>query len=463
MSVTQEVSNHLVALSYDDLDEMTIARVKTRLLDALGVIAVGHTGPCCSELLSLLKTYGSAPQSSVIARGGGMMPASHAAMMNSFMMRSFDFEAIEAEGENRASCAAHISGTTVPVALSVAEREHASGKEFITALALGDDLAARLAVASGFDVYGGWDNTGTVNGLGGTAVAGKLIGLDAKRMGNALGIALNQLSGSIDNINDKTLAFKLPMALAARNSVFSADFAARGMTATHDAIAGAKGFFFLFCGENIHPEGVTRGLGEVFYGDRVIKPWSACRATHPSIDACMQIVENHEIEPETIKEIVVHTTPRTAKGFVGQPFEVGEDPQVCGAFSILFTAANSILRKSIRPEHFAPEKMGEPALQRLLDVTRIDPSLPSDEYQTSTVDIALDDGATLSARCDVPKGDIYRSPMGRGEILDKYYTNIEVSGLGDRELADKVIKIVEHLEEVEDMGTVIDLVLSKTR
>ena len=58
----------------------------------------------------------------------------------------------------------------------------------------------------------------------------------------------------MDNINYKTLAFKLPMALASRNAIFSADFAARGMTATHDAFGGKKGYFFLFCGDKQRPE-----------------------------------------------------------------------------------------------------------------------------------------------------------------------------------------------------------------
>ena len=132
-----------------------------------------------------------------------------------------------------------------PTAFAAAERVHASGREFLTALVVGDDVAARLGAASGFDVYGGWDNTNTINGLGATVVAGKLGGLNEQELNNALGLSLNMLGGSMDNINYKTLAFKLPMALAARNAIFSADFAARGMTATHDAFGGKKGTGFI--------------------------------------------------------------------------------------------------------------------------------------------------------------------------------------------------------------------------
>lgn len=454
--MTDQVCAHVVAADYSTLDTFTVSRIKTRILDAVGVIAAGVHAPMCDELFDLLKSYGAAEQSAAFFRGERIDTPS-AAMINSFSMRSYDFEAIEAENENKKSSAAHISGTTVPTAFACAERAHASGREFITALALGDDIAARLGAASGFDVYGGWDNTNTINGLGATVIAGKLRGLDKRQLNNALGLDLNMLGGSMDNINYKTLAFKFPMTLAARNAVFSADFAARGMTASHDAFGGKKGYFFLFCGDKQRPELLCKDLGQVFYGDVVIKPWSACRATHPSIDACMQIVEANDIDPEQVSKVVIHTTPRTASGFVGQPFEIGEDPQVSGAFSIIYTAAVAIATKSVRPDYMNREAMGNPALKRLIDKIEIAPTLAPDEYQTAEADIVMADGTAYHARCDVPKGDIYKSPMSEEEVLEKFYRNIEFSQTLSRKDADRVVETVSRLEELDDIGGLIDL------
>lgn len=456
MNMTETVSRHLVSTDYDQLDKTTVSRVKTRLLDAFGVIAAGAHAPCCDELFDLLKGYGGAEQSTVFAYGE-KLPTLHAALMNSFMMRSFDFEAIEAEGQNQTSKAAHISGTTVPTALAVAEREKVSGKELITALALGDDFAARLGNASGFDVYGGWDNTGTINGFGATAIAGKLLGLNAVEMNNAMGIIMNQLAGTIENINDKTLAFKLPMALTARNAVFSAEFARLGMTAAQDSLMGSKAFFSMYCGDSTEPDLVLADLGKTFYGDCVIKPWAACRATHPSIDACMQIVEAHSPDPGSVEKITIHVTPRTAKGFVGQPFVMGDDYQVCGAFSIRFTTANALLRRAVRPEHYTPEKMQEEQLIKLIDKIVIEPSLPADEYLTANVDIEMSNGEKYSARCNAPKGDIYKNPMTEEEVRDKYYANVAISGAVSQAAAEKIEEMIGGLEEIDDVSQVIEL------
>ena len=456
MNLTDEVCAHVASTNFEDLDEFTVRRLKDRVLDSIGVIAAGVNAPMCNELYALLKSYGASKQSAAFYRGE-KLDAPSAAMINSFMMRSYDFEAIEAENEGGKSSPAHISGTTVPTAFAVSERENASGQDFITALALGDDIAARLGAASGFSIYGGWDNTNTINGLGATVIAGKLIGLDERQMNNALGIDLNMLGGSMDNINYKTLSFKLPMALASRNAIFSADFAKAGMTATHDAFGGKKGYFFLFCGDERKPELLTRDLGEKYYADVVIKPWSACRATHPSIDATMQIIQSHDIDPDEVDRIVIGVTPRTAQGFVGQPWAIGEEPQVCGAFSIVYTAALAVVYKCVRPEYMNRETMENDVVIRTINKVEITPSLPPTEYQTANVRIFMKNGTEYAARCETPKGDIYHSPLDRGEILEKFYKNMEFSGKLGCADADEIVRTVERLEDLTSITELTNL------
>ncbi|NTW29244.1 MAG: MmgE/PrpD family protein [Coriobacteriia bacterium] len=455
MNVTEQVCKHLVETGFDSIDAKAIARAKVRILDSLGVIAAGARAPGCGELVELATRWGGQGESTVLVHGL-KVPAHNAAMVNSMMMRSFDFEAIEAEGENHTSSAAHISGTTVPVALAVAEKQRASGKELLAALALGDDLTARLGSASGFDVYGGWDNTGTMNALGATAVAGRLLGLNTVQLDQALGIVENQLSGVIDNIDDKTMSFKLPMCLSARNAIFSAEFAQMGFTAMRDAIGGSHGFFKMYCG-NPDPEKLMRGLGEIYYADCVIKPWSACRATHPAINACVEIVTQNSVDVEDIEAVVIHVTPRTLKGFVGQPFEMGDTPQISGAFSIRFASANAILRKTVRPEHFAPEMMNQPELTALLDKITLVDSLEPAEYLTANVEVKMKDGAVYFARTEVPKGDIFKNPMSYEEIVDKYRLNLKFTQTISDQVAEEAKDLVENMEELNDIGKLISL------
>ena len=67
----------------------------------------------------------------------------------------------------------------------------------------------------------------------------------------------------------------------------------------------------------------------------------------------------------------------------------------------------------------------------------------------------MEDGAAYHARCDVPKGDIYKSPMSEEEVLDKFYRNIEFSQTLSQADADRVVGIVSRLEELDDIGELI--------
>ena len=87
MNMTDEVCAHVAAADYAILDDFTVGRVKTRVLDAVGVIAAGVHAPRCDDLFNLLKSYGTAPQSTAFFRGE-LMGAPQAAMVNSFAMRS---------------------------------------------------------------------------------------------------------------------------------------------------------------------------------------------------------------------------------------------------------------------------------------------------------------------------------------------------------------------------------------
>lgn len=455
-TITGAVSRHIVQTGFDHIDAATVARAKTRILDSLGNIAAGHRAQGNDGLLALASRWGGIEEATILVHGK-KVPAQTAALVNAVMMRSYDFEAIGAEGENHSQAAAHLSGTTIPVAFAVAEQQRAGGRDLLTALILGDDLAARLAVASGFDVYSGQDNTGTVNGLGGAAVAAKLMGLDEVTLSNALGIVENQLSGTVANIFDQTLAFKLPMAFAARNAIVSAELAQAGFSGPADAIGGRHGFFDMYC-SNPDPEKVTRQLGQTYYADCVIKPWSACRASHPSLDACVRLASENDLHDDSrIQEVVIHVTPRTLNGFVGQPFAVGDCPEVSGAFSIRFTAATALMYGTVRPEHLSLEHMGDPRLQRLLAKITLVDSLPPDQSLTAEVDIRLTDGSLLHARTDVPKGDIYASPMSEEEVLDKYYANAEFGGRISRADAEKGIELVQALEQLEDLQPLVAL------
>lgn len=453
MGIAEDLSAYVVETPFSAIPAETVTRAKWRIIDNLGCLIAGRDAAGCRGLLNLVKRWGGAEEGSVLTHGF-KVPALNAAMMNSLMTRSFDFEPVEAEGETKSS-PAHISGTTVPAAVTMGEWKAASGKDVLAALILGDDISARLGVASGFDFDLGWDNTGTLNGFGAAAIAGRLMKLNPKQIQNAYGIAVNQIAGSLDGVWDKAMTFKLCMSLAARTGIFSAELSQQGFTGLKDAFLGQFGYFKLYC-KSFDAANLTKDLGKKFYADRVIKPYSACRATHSSIDTALKIADTAGFNPEAVKEIHVHLSPWVADGFTGEQFVPGEAPQISGAFSIRFTVATALLRKGVKPAYFTEDCIKDPKLHALIGKMKLI-SRTEGAPMSTQIEVIMEDGRSLKAATDFPRGDIFLTPLSDEEVRNKFRDNVAYSKTVSAETGEKALKMLENLENIADMREVTRL------
>ena len=461
MSVVAALVSNVIDTPYAAIPEDAIVRAKWRIIDTLGCLIAGRDGAGCRGAIDMVRSWGGAAQGSVLTHGL-KVPAHNAAMLNSLMARSFDFEPVEAEGETRSS-PAHISGTTVPTALTMAEWRGASGKELLAALIVGDDLTARLALATGFDFSLGWDNTGTVNCFGATAIACRLLRLGRQETAQALGIALNQLAGSLDGVWDKAMSFKLGMALAARTGVFSAELAASGFSGSKDPFLGRNGYFKLYC-RDADTSGLTKDLGRRFYADRVIKPHAACRATHAAIDAALHISRARDISADAVGEIVIVVPKSHIDGFTGQAFapQQAATAQIEGAFSLRYTVATALLRKAVKPACFTPACLRDPAVHALIERMTFLP-LAAGGSVAAEVRVTLKDGQMLLGEVASGAGDIVRTPLSAEDIRAKFRDNVDYSRAVAMEDAEKALSRLEALEDVGDLGEIASLLCHQTR
>ena len=211
MSVTLELVRNILDTSFENFDSSMVERARERIIDVVGCMIGGANAPGNSMLLDLIREWGGREEATIIVHGM-KVPAHNAALMNSIMARSYDFEPCGSQ-VNGKTTPAHISGTTVPVALAMGELKGTSGKDLLTALILGDDLTSRIIAASNINLDSGFEPTGIANMFGATAIAGRLLKLNEQQMLNAFGIALNQVSGTFQNIFDGVHTFKLPQGL----------------------------------------------------------------------------------------------------------------------------------------------------------------------------------------------------------------------------------------------------------
>jgi 2-methylcitrate dehydratase PrpD len=452
----EALSANVLETHFENFDQATLENARYRIIDVLGCGIGGANAAGNAALVKLVKDWGGKQEASILVHGG-KVPAHNAAMVNSIMARSFDFEALVPQIDG-ADIPAHISGTTVMTAINLGEMMDINGKELITTLLAGEDVAIRVLAAAGFWLDEGWDDTGTINGIGATAIAGRLLGLNKRQMRHAFGIVLNQLAGTVQNIWDGCTNFKLLQGLSARNGIFSAQLAKAGWTGPEDMLLSKYGYYSLYTGGCNRPEILTKDLGKKYYTELTFKPYPSCRGTHPPIDCAIAIVRKHNIKAEDIEEVTLYLCQKGLDIFMSQPFRIGEFPHGSAAFNCQYTVANALLRGSSKPEHFSEAAIRDPQVNALIGKTRL-AEMPGAPFLSAKLEVKMKDGRVFSEYTDTPLGDPQTNPLSKDAIKDKYRTNVDFSKTISRDNAEKVLELLANLEELDSVNKIVKLLV----
>ncbi len=190
MSLTSTVIDFIVETDFKDLSKEVVEATKKLFIDTTGVALAGSRAAGIEATLNLLRKWGGRAESTVWVFGD-RLPSLHTALINSMMAHALDFD--DTHGE----VAIHSGASVIPTALAMAESDRqVSGKDLITAIVVGVEVASKLGLSI-LEQYKGWHLSATCGTFASSAVAGKLLGLDHQRMGNALGIAYTQASGTL--------------------------------------------------------------------------------------------------------------------------------------------------------------------------------------------------------------------------------------------------------------------------
>jgi len=453
----EKLAANVLETRFENFDADTLESTKLRIIDTVGCLICGSGDTGNPELAGLMRDDGGREEATILVHGG-KVPVGNAAMVNSVMARSFDFEPVSplVDGVNTPG---HVSGTTVPTAISMGEAVDADGKDLISALLVGDDIAARILAASGFGFTLGWDGTGTVNAFGAAAIAGRLLGLNKLQMRNAFGIVLNQIGSTFQIIWDGTTAFKLPQGLSARAGIFSAQLAKAGWTGPEDALFSKFGYYKMFTEGCQKPEDLSRDLGREYYTDGTIKPYPCCRITHAAIDCALAIMSKHGIKADDIQAVNLDLAQGGIDHKCGEPFVIGDFPHGNAAFSYHYAVATAFIFESVRPEHFTEKAIRDPRVKDFMGKIKITAS-PYVKFELARLTVTLKDGREFSEFCEAVKGDPRNNPMSKEEIIAKFWMNVEFSGHFSKEKATELLQTLQNLDKLDSVRKLIPLLVA---
>ena len=448
------LARNVVETSYDRLPGEVVKSAKLGFLDTVGVLVAGSKSAGCEAVIELVKEWGGAGESTVLIHGG-KVPAQNAAMVNSIMARALDFDYVALKGM-------HLGASSIPTALAIAEkRGGVSGRELLAAIVAGEDLAMRIHMATS---YAGFDPTGVSMVFGTAAIAGKLLGLTEEQMLDALGIAFNQAGGSFQSNIDGSLAVRVIQGLISKNGIEAALLARKGITGVSHVLQGTWGFFRLFSKYEPDLDSVVAGLGQEYRVDRVwFKRFPSCGATLSATDATLKLVEEHDIQPEQVREVVVKMYGAATYNLVGKPFEIRRNPEVDGQFSISYTIANAIVRRDSRIEHFFASAVKDERIVEL--ASRVHATIDGEVKEMGgmhgsvIVEVLLEDGSKHRKFVKFPRG-FPDDPLNEEELRQKFADCMAAAPVTLPDGAqDKIVSLVDRLEEVDNIVDIVPLLV----
>jgi 2-methylcitrate dehydratase PrpD len=440
--VTAQLADAIVAVDYDNLSDDVVAVAKTVVFDGVANMLAGSVEPGGKILIEFVKAMGGTPIATIV--GTRLLTnAPYAAFANAAFCHSLDYEAMWWPPT-------HPTSPVLPALLALAEQEGSSGKQVLEALIVGFEVQGRLNMMSDWikDPYAYFHPPGSIGAIGSAAACAKLLKLDAWKTRMAIGIAASRAGGLW--ANSGTMTKSQHSANSARSGVEAGLLARAGYTSNEDVIeVKTGGFAKLFYGDDADLEAAVRDFGRPYRmvtPGLTIKKHPAQTTTHWCIDAALEVKANNTFDPGDIVEVTVE---------VGRPNWSSQwlrpKSGLEGKFSIHYTVALALIEGRIVIDDFTDERRFAPDIEELLGKIKVVESekIPGGmnwPETWATVSVRLEDGRTLYARCDKPKGR-GDQPLSQEEHLAKFL-DCALRVL-PRDRIDHVIALIARMDTLE--------------
>jgi 2-methylcitrate dehydratase PrpD len=447
-TISEQIAELSVNLRYEDLPDKARQRVPHLVLDLLGSM-VGSKNIDSSRIASEVALGLGGPEESTVVGHARKVSAPNAAFANAIQGYAFDF----ADDHNESN--AHPSVATIPASLAVGEKLHASGREVIEAIALGNEVVCRLGSAFlGKTYYQGFHPSSTCGTFGAAVSAAKLLKLDVPQTVDAQGMAGSQTGGLMAWNTSGSYAKRLQAGHPAMVGIVSALMAQKGFDGPPEIIEGVDGFMQAYSYQRQYDTSlITDGLGEEWtFADSSIKVYPCCRYSAGHLDACLDIVAGHAPDWREIQHIQIRSSDYTIR-LLAMPRKRDPRNVVDTQFSMPWQAAIALIDGRIDADTFTEDNIYRRDVRELME--KVDWEVDEEferrypEHYSCAVNVTMNDGTEYTSVVDDPKGD-YRNPVTQQELEDKFRK------LAGRELEEERIEslaaLVTHLYEVDDIG-----------
>lgn len=463
--LADRLSRYGQSLCYNDLPSAVVHEVKRRILDSLGCALGALTARPCRIARQLAQAV-KVPQGATLWGTGHRTLPDLAAFANGALVRYLDFNDTYLAKEP-----AHPSDNIAAI-LAVGEASRASGKRVIQAIALAYEVQCRLCDAAALRPRG-WDHV-TYGPFSSALAAAKVMKLSDAQTLQAINLAgVANIALRQTRVGDLSMWKACAFSNAARNGLFAAMLAQRGMTGPSPIFEGEKGFMKLVSGSFELPLfGSEKGPSEAVpfkILDTYIKHYPVEYHAQTAVEAALVLREDL-LKVEGIDALVGITDVEIGSYDVAIEI-IGRDPEKwrphtreTADHSFPYCVAVALLDGKVTLHSFDVKRLTDPALHALIQKVRVvsQPEFAGryPEAMPTRITVRTRAGQDYVKQVDCPLGHP-KNRMSDHDVENKFRRL--AAGKLDRARTKKVIDVVWKLDQLKDISALMPLLKTNRR
>jgi 2-methylcitrate dehydratase PrpD len=458
--LSTELARWAASVRFEDLPEDIVAATKLRVMDVTGLALAGAETDFGRSVRAAALAI-SMPGPCRILGFGDRVGVIAAAFANGAFSQALEFDDTHNES------IVHMSSPAVAAALALSEYTRVSGRDLITAVAIGNEISCRVGSVSSGELHRrGFHPTGLFATFGVAYLAGMILGLDADAQARAAGIAGSFASGLLECWVDGTQTKFLHPGWSAQSGITAALLARSGVTGPAKVFEGRFGLFASHVqGANAHRDFRRivdylpgRRLGELWESRKSsFKPFPAAHVIHPYISAILRLRAKYGIQPGDVERIVCPVTAFIV-GIVCEPtdekFAPASDSH--GRVSLQYSLAEALYFGVLGKSAYCNESLKNPEILALARRVHyhVDPNYPGPGRFKGAVTIILKDGRTFEEIEEYNRGSM-ENPMSYSELRAKFDDNS--GAFLSAAQRDRLADTIQTLDELEDASILLDV------
>jgi len=236
ISVAETLAARIAALKPGELPASTTRKCQDLLIDVVGLCVTARNEDYVRSAMAGCDDDGTC----TVIGHQRMLTASGAAFVNGTAAHGEDFDDTFEGGP------IHAGAVIVPAVLAACERHNPDGRMALTGIAVGTEVLCRLSLVVPKAVHkAGFHPTAVFGAMGAAAGVGAALGLNAKQIVDALGIAGSMASGIIEYLAEGAWTKRMHAGWAAQSGLRAALLARSGFVGPRTVFEGLHGCFMV--------------------------------------------------------------------------------------------------------------------------------------------------------------------------------------------------------------------------